>query len=387
MKKVLTGALLLAAVLTTSKQYAQTIQATIKAGGFPNSVIVAIKPSVAITASATSGKISTFYFTVAVPATVTPKPTVTIVNNFNTNIAYTPESPAATEIINGVAHYVYNFLGDGSQTAGVERDYPVQDNNMVELGFNGGPLTTSTVRLVSIADGGTTSNSFFNIYDAGNDRTNVTAMFYGGTPVNSPAGYNGTSFTSLANVGLPVKFLSFYAIKSGDLAKLNWSVSGDKNNSHFIIERSGDGRNFTELARVEALNNGSDNNTYETLDAKIAAVGTKTVWYRIIQFDKNGEKTFSEIRSISLTAKGLGLSLFPNPVATSTKLVIDAPEAGKASVIVRDARGRDVQQLSLQLVKGINQQLINVATLPAGEYNVTVVGANINQTIKLSKVN
>jgi hypothetical protein len=39
------------------------------------------------------------------------------------------------------------------------------------------------------------------------------------------------------------------------------------------------------------------------------------------------------------------------------------------------------------MVKGINQQEMNVAPLASGEYNVTVMGEGFTHTLKLSKIN
>ncbi|HSK14283.1 MAG TPA: T9SS type A sorting domain-containing protein, partial [Phnomibacter sp.] len=89
-----------------------------------------------------------------------------------------------------------------------------------------------------------------------------------------------------------------------------------------------------------------------------------------------------------LSVDGLGKSVtaFPNPARTTTKVVIDAPEAGRGAIIMFDALGRQVQNLSAQLNKGINQFDMNVSNLASGEYKIQVRGAGLNETIKLQKI-
>lgn len=381
MRKFYIGLLLF---ILSFSSYAQTVQSTVKAGTVGNSVFFSIKPSVDIVNS----KLSTLYFSLAIPATTIPRPTAAIKNNLNAAISYNLEVVPLPELVNGTLYYFYNFLGDGAQGAGVERTYTAGvDNNLVEVAFTGGPQGTSTVLLVNLPNGGVSQNSSFYIANMGTDITNKTAMFYGGTPVNSPAGDAGLSYTNVAGIALPTKFLSFFATKSDDIANLTWTVENEENNAYFEVERSLDGRNFNKVYQVQALRNGRTSNTYTTPDANISRLGVRIIYYRIRQVETSGQVVYSEIRQVSLTDKNFAASLFPNPVKTSTKLVIDAPEAGKATVIIRDAAGKTVKAISLQLVKGINQQQLDATLFATGDYNVTIVSEKLNQTIKMTKAN
>ena len=369
--------------LTPLLFFGQTIQGTIKPGSLSNSAIVAIKPS----ADMVGAKISTFYFAIAIPTAIGTAPTVAILTNFNANISYALDAPV-TETVNAIQYYVYNFRGDGAQTLGTEKDYTSSaDNNMVEFTITtAGVLNLAAVGIVSLPDGGSTSNSFFNIFNAGTDVTNQAAMFYGVGSVNSASGYSGTSYKFIAVV-LPVKFLSFYALKSGDNARLSWTVASDNENKYFDIERSTNGRGYTAFARVNALSNGQAINTYESTDPALSKLGSKDLYYRIKQVDKSGGAVYSVIRNLNLNQNSLGISLYPNPARSISKLIVDAPAPSKAILIIRDATGKQLQVMNLQFVKGINQKDINVSSLPAGDYNVSVVSENLNQTIKLSKLN
>jgi hypothetical protein len=364
--------------------YGQTMKATIKKGGQDNSIIIAMRPSVNITAA----KISSLYFTVAIPATAIPRPVAAIKTNFITPISYSLQNVDGTELIGGVAHHVYNFLGDGALAAGTERDYTAGiDNNVAEITFSEGPANPSDVKIVSLPEGGKTSNSFWSIFNSGNDITDVTAMFYGGTPVNSPAGNSGTSFTQIGGIILPVNFSSFYALKSGDDAKLTWDVSSDEKNNYFEVLRSADGRNFKTIQRVNALGNGRSENSYQADDLSLSKLGTREVYYQIQQFDKDGQNIKSPVRKLSIDGLGKSVTAFPNPARTTTKVVVDAPEAGKGSLIMRDAAGRQVQVVNAQFNRGINQFDMNVMSLSSGEYNIQVQGGGLNETIKVTKIN
>jgi hypothetical protein len=285
---------------------------------------------------------------------------------------------------------IYTWNGNG--TTGVVDFAPDAEVLLATVAFTG-LAADAPVKLLVVEGSGP---SFFDacyIAPSGTDQTDYSNPFYSATPANL---FNCNSTNDVASITCtssviagtdiptPVKFLSFYALKSGSDAKLTWTVESDNDNKYFDIERSTDGRTYTAFTRVNAFDNGKSVNTYETADN--ASLSTSFVYYRIKQVDKNGTVTYSLIRNLKLD-RSAAISLYPNPARTTTKLVFDAAAAGKASVTIRDVAGKQVQQINIQLVKGINQQTLNVHTLPAGEYNVTINGTNLKETIKLSRVN
>jgi hypothetical protein len=220
----------------------------------------------------------------------------------------------------------------------------------------------------------------------GTNISNATSLTYGPNSVNSPSGFSGYSYVPLSVV-LPVKFLSFYALKNDDNAKLNWTVEGDEENKYFEVERSTDGRVFKPIAKINAVGNGRSVNTYETVDQRLSGLGANTVFYRIKQTDINGNIVYSSIKNLNATRRSTPVQIIPNPAKTTTKLVFDADNAGKGTILVRDMQGKMVLQYTTTLVKGINQQELNVAALASGDYNVTVTGQGFTHTLKLSKIN
>ncbi len=53
-------------------------------------------------------------------------------------------------------------------------------------------------------------------------------------------------------VGLPVTLTNFAAISYDTYTKLTWTTQTESNNSYFVVERSEDGLNFTEAARINS---------------------------------------------------------------------------------------------------------------------------------------
>jgi hypothetical protein len=83
-------------------------------------------------------------------------------------------------------------------------------------------------------------------------------------------------------VGLPVTLTNFAAISYDTYTKLTWTTQTESNNSYFVVERSEDGLNFTEAARIAFY---TCSKSVDTPKPK------KTVYYRIKQVDKDGKTT------------------------------------------------------------------------------------------------
>lgn len=365
-----------------SSALSQTFQATIKKGSAGNSVYIVVKPSADIT-----GQISSMQFAIAIPKSISPAamPGYSI-TSLVTGLTYGGTGiQTSEETADGVLSYVYTFSGVGDATVPNTAYVGGTEYNIAEVFLYGDPVLTS-VKLIQLPNGGTTSNSNFYMAIGGNEVENPTVQFYGTGAVNDGQSFSGTSFAIIADITLPVKFLSFYAIKSGDNAHLSWTVANDADNKYFDLERSTNTSNFIAFARVNALENGKNTNSYEATDGVLSKHGSKDLYYRIKQVDKNGAVRYSIVRQLNL-GQSVAMSLFPNPARSMSKLVVDAPSAGKAAIVLRDATGKQVQVMNVQFVKGINQKDINVSSLPTGDYNVTVITEGLNQTLKFSKLN
>jgi hypothetical protein len=94
---------------------------------------------------------------------------------------------------------------------------------------------------------------------------------------------------------LPVTYLSFnVSHKSGNVL-VQWSTASEVNSDHFEIERSFDGNAWASLAQMKAAGNSQSVNNYAYTDK---AIGSRIVYYRIKQVDRDGHYAFTSIQSI-----------------------------------------------------------------------------------------
>lgn len=110
---------------------------------------------------------------------------------------------------------------------------------------------------------------------------------------------------------LPVELVDFFANREGAAVKCTWITASEKNNSHFIVERSTDAITFEEVGRVEGMGNSTNLKVYEFDDLNSLS---GLSYYRLKQVDFDGEFEYSDIR----TVEGLNeqeISVYPNPAS------------------------------------------------------------------------
>jgi hypothetical protein len=126
---------------------------------------------------------------------------------------------------------------------------------------------------------------------------------------------------------LPVTWLYFRGKDAGADAELNWATATEINTDHFILERSMNGRDFSDIARVSAKGNSASVSEYRYLDLQAMKINTRYLYYRLRQVDMDGKKTYSNIIQIAVSAnKDHFIKVYPNPFSQNLTLLINTTE-------------------------------------------------------------
>jgi hypothetical protein len=182
-------------------------------------------------------------------------------------------------------------------------------------------------------------------------------------------------------VTAPVSLLNFDAQRTGSVNQLTWKTSQETNSSRFIVERSRDGRNFSEIGVVAAAGNSNSERSYRFVD-QTPAKGIN--YYRLRMVDIDAAYKFSEVRNV----RNLGvsdISFAPNPVQTSLKLTIESEKAERVNVRISDISGKVVYRNALNVINGTNVLPVNAVEFAPGTYIVEVITSDGNLVSKFIK--
>lgn len=223
-----------------------------------------------------------------------------------------------------------------------------------------------------------------------------------GTSYNlAQTGFNGTSTDGLVkwieiNSGavdynfylgklgapLPISLLNLSGYKNGNSNQLKWTTSTEQNNRGFEVQRSSDGINYRSIGFVNSQANGGNSLTqlnYSYIDNNITDIRQ---YYRLRQVDIDGNSKLSNIllikgsMPITLVIDGM----FPNPASSFVNVIVAAPKADNATVVVTDVAGRIMLQKKVNVETGSNTIPIDINKLSYGTYIVKIVYNSNNES-------
>ncbi len=330
MKKVLF--LAAAAVVVFSEAQSQNLQASLTTGSTGNSLRIKVRSKDAATSA---GLITTVNFALQIPSTVTPKPVLSVVAEI------LPATAVGTYTITDVSaetpgFYTWNIDGtDGTTTTSWALN---EEKEFIEVRFNQGPTVPPTnVSLIHIPDGGSLGATTFYLSIAGVNQVIQSELMYGPGAINSTAGVypGGNASFSLSNIFLPVTWLGFDAVKKDKNALLTWSVANEDDNEVYEIERSINGTNFSKFGSLAKKMNSRQENEYEFTDFNIDQLNSKVLYYRVKQIDKDGQFTYTSVRTVRLVSNTKGIGIYPNPVKDGFYLSIPTEVLGPGTKKIR----------------------------------------------------
>jgi Secretion system C-terminal sorting domain len=176
---------------------------------------------------------------------------------------------------------------------------------------------------------------------------------------------------------LPVELISFNAESASGKIKLNWATASEINFDYFIVEKSSDGKLFTEMASVPSGKTPKIRTDY-ALDDKNPVLGRS--YYRLTEVDLDRSVHSLRIIGVNYTG-GKTLHVFPNPV-TNGQLnfelnFVPVPEK-EVTISIVDLRGTLLSEFVL------GEQRVTVPVqLPTGIYAVMLRSSDFRSVSKL----
>ncbi len=196
----------------------------------------------------------------------------------------------------------------------------------------------------------------FTISNPGNASTKVSNLVVGTyrfeLRVSDSRGFvsRDTVTVTLANI-LPVKLTSFNAYYTGNKTEVSWITSTEINSSHYILERSTDGRRYSQLVTVDSRNEADRESRYDYVDMQpVPGIN----YYRLVMVDQDGSKTYSRVVSVKVDADQTFDIAAVTLSGSVLQLNISSTRAQTVTLTGVDAAGRVLVSTQLQLRPGVN---------------------------------
>ncbi|HRH11371.1 MAG TPA: GEVED domain-containing protein [Bacteroidia bacterium] len=173
---------------------------------------------------------------------------------------------------------------------------------------------------------------------------------------------------------LPIEMNYFNVVALENAAEIIWGTATESNNSYFTIERSFNMNDFTFVQKVAGAGTSNKSHDYSVIDPEVNKSGT--TYYRIKQFDYNGNLGHSEVINITMNKRASGLKLIPDPADDFIKLVLPNSFNGNIlSVEIRDIKGATQKTNSNFDLNEIERSIeLDLQNLDKGVYFITIIG-------------
>jgi len=124
-----------------------------------------------------------------------------------------------------------------------------------------------------------------------------------------------SNISPMGPLPLPIELVDFGGKYINNQSVLSWVTASEKDNDYFILERSEDAREFTQIGKIDGAGNSNSFLNYQFIDIKPI---NKVAYYRLKQVDFDGQ--FSNSNVIALrNMKSFGnqfLHIYPQPAST-----------------------------------------------------------------------
>jgi lysophospholipase L1-like esterase len=185
--------------------------------------------------------------------------------------------------------------------------------------------------------------------------------------------FEAVAASSFVGAALPVKLSRFTANLVGERVDLNWETASESNNSHFVIERSADNRDFKAIGKVKGKGNSSTKTQYSFSDKK-PSPGKN--YYRLKQVDLDGKSSFSQVIEVMQRPAAHSIILYPVPATSVIHLKMVADKKETIAVSIFDRFGNVKGSFEKKLDKGENVMNFPVSNLPTGNYLMQIKGGS-----------
>ncbi|MEP7373061.1 MAG: T9SS type A sorting domain-containing protein [Chitinophagaceae bacterium] len=292
------------------------------------------------------------------------------------------------------AEFVRSNPGGGTFGAGITQISACEYWDLTRTGGGAGVTTRVTLSWESTSPCGSSS-----VYVT-NPVTLRVAHFVGGTWINEGRSAStgdmiaGTvtsqnavatfspftlaSSSSLDNP-LPVLFANVKAYEKNDGVQIEWSNMTEKDVAGYVVERSGNGADFSAISQQSATSNQNDKADYTAFDAN-PLQGTS--YYRIKATETTGKIVYSKILSVSIGSGSQGLRLYPNPVkGNQVTISMSNVKRGQYTIRVINTAGQDIFRQALNNQSSSMTQTLDLpATIKAGVYHMVITGSDYRET-------
>jgi hypothetical protein len=206
----------------------------------------------------------------------------------------------------------------------------------------------------------------------------ASKIFFRFTQTSATKAFRIDDFWFTGTFLLEIKLKSFTASVDKEKTNLGWTAVSSSNKEFFILEKSGNGKDFSTLQKQFAKGDGEF--SYEYTDNR----NDNTAFYRLKMVALNGETTYSRTVMVDGKAsKQFVLSMYPIPSKDVVHLKINSNREQKISLSLTDIKGSIAIEKDFTALEGVNDCELNVQNALPGTYFLSITDGKNKEMRKI----
>jgi len=167
---------------------------------------------------------------------------------------------------------------------------------------------------------------------------------------------------------------------------LNWTTETEEDNSMFVVEKSLDGIDFSEVGTVEGAGNSFEVKKYSFLDVMAKA---EKIFYRLKQVDFDGSHEFSDVLSIDKKGENQFMVVRMSSIAAFDKfdVTLNSSTEGALTYSLTDAKGAVVEDGKARMLVGLNYLNIDLMDKVPGIYRLEICLGEEKEVLTFKRMN
>ncbi|WP_343748068.1 T9SS type A sorting domain-containing protein [Fluviicola sp.] len=184
-----------------------------------------------------------------------------------------------------------------------------------------------------------------------------------------PLSFGGTAVVSCSPLGM--ENVSLTGKNEAGYNALEWVSSSEFNADKYLVERSDDGMNYTEIGTVEAQGLSMESLTYQFEDLQPA---NNLSYYRVRLIRENGSSSSSNTLTLERQySKDVEIvKTYPNPASEDLNIILASKTDASYELSLSNLNGQQVFKGNQTVQKGLTYASINVSDFRNGFYLLTV---------------
>ncbi len=178
---------------------------------------------------------------------------------------------------------------------------------------------------------------------------------------------------------LPITLVAFKGVVASSQdhcegVEVTWITATEENTEYFVLLRSSNGIDFSEVGRASAAGNSITETAYTMLDENAGELN----YYKLVIVDLDGSQEEilmgGTVGTDCMVPVNTISEMYPNPIreGRDVSLTINLNASANVTVNIVDIYGRTVRQIPMDLIEGINPVQFNMDNLASGTYFINI---------------